>query len=167
MQKIQEMWVQSLGGQDPQEEEMATHSSILTGRISYTEELVWLQSKGSKRIGHDWSNWAHTWLCKIKLCVLQVHEYIYVCVCVRLFLYKNLWSNNMIGKLFWIVFWQKEGEIQMWPGNVNEVDEMLITHTNLETMSSFFCYFIPEILSFTVSFSWCDIIYPVSSYCVE
>ena len=97
------------------------------------------------------------------VCITSTWIHICMCVCARLFLYKNLWSNNMIGKLFWIVFWQKEGEIQMWPGNVNEVDEMLITYTNLETMSSFFCYFIPEILSFTVSFSWCDIIYPVSS----
>ena len=29
MQKTQEMWAQSLGGEDPLEEEMATHSSIL------------------------------------------------------------------------------------------------------------------------------------------
>ena len=33
-----ETWVQSLGGEDPLEEEMATHSSILAWRIPWTEE---------------------------------------------------------------------------------------------------------------------------------
>ena len=35
---MQETWVQSLGWEDPQEEEMATHSSILARRLSWTEE---------------------------------------------------------------------------------------------------------------------------------
>ena len=35
---MQEMWVQSLGWEDSLEEEMATHSSILLGEISWTEE---------------------------------------------------------------------------------------------------------------------------------
>ena len=36
---MQENWVQSLGGEDPLEKEMATHSSILAWRIPWTEEL--------------------------------------------------------------------------------------------------------------------------------
>ena len=36
--RLQEMWVQSLGCEDPLEEEMATHSSILTWEIPQTEE---------------------------------------------------------------------------------------------------------------------------------
>ena len=47
MQKMQEMQVQSLGQEDPQEEGMATHSSILTWRMSWTEEPGRLQSMGS------------------------------------------------------------------------------------------------------------------------
>ena len=35
---IQEVWIQSLGCDDPLEEEMATHSSILAWRIPWTEE---------------------------------------------------------------------------------------------------------------------------------
>ena len=35
---MQEMWVSSLDGEDPLEEEMATHSSILAWRIPWTEE---------------------------------------------------------------------------------------------------------------------------------
>ena len=43
----------TLGQQDPLEEEMVTHSSILTWEISETEEPGGLQSMGSQRVGHD------------------------------------------------------------------------------------------------------------------
>ena len=42
----QEMWIQSLGWEDPLEEAMATHSNILAWRIPLTEELGGLQSIG-------------------------------------------------------------------------------------------------------------------------
>ena len=50
---MQETWVQSLGWEDPLEEEMATHSSILAWKIPWTEEPGGLQSMGLQRIGHD------------------------------------------------------------------------------------------------------------------
>ena len=50
---MQEMQVRSLGGEDPLEEGMATHSSILAWRIPGTEEPGGLQSMGSQRVGHD------------------------------------------------------------------------------------------------------------------
>ena len=50
---MQEMLVQSLGWEDPLEEEMATHSSILAWTIPWTEELGGPQSMGSQRVGHD------------------------------------------------------------------------------------------------------------------
>ena len=40
-------------GEDPLEEGMATHSSILAWRIPWTEESGWLQSMGLQRVGHD------------------------------------------------------------------------------------------------------------------
>ena len=43
---MQETWVQSLGQKDPLEKGMATHSSILTWRIPWTEEPDGLQSMG-------------------------------------------------------------------------------------------------------------------------
>ena len=46
-------WVQSLGMEDPLEEETATHASILTRRISWTEETGGLQSIGVQRAGHE------------------------------------------------------------------------------------------------------------------
>ena len=42
------------------EEGMVTHSSILVWRIPWTEELGRLQSIGSQRVRHDWSDLAHT-----------------------------------------------------------------------------------------------------------
>jgi len=46
--EIQEMWVQSLGPEDPLEEEMATHSSILAWEIQWTEEPGRLESMESQ-----------------------------------------------------------------------------------------------------------------------
>ena len=47
MQETEDMWVQSLGQEDPLENEMATHSSIFTWKILWTEEPGGLQSMGS------------------------------------------------------------------------------------------------------------------------
>ena len=49
---LQETWVQSLGKEDPLEKEMATHSSILAWRTSWTEESGRLKEWGH-RVGHD------------------------------------------------------------------------------------------------------------------
>ena len=45
--------VRFLGGEDPLEKEMATHSSTLAWKIPWTEEPGKLQSMGSQRVGHD------------------------------------------------------------------------------------------------------------------
>ena len=51
---VQETWVQSLGWEDPLEEEMAIHSSTLAWKFPWTEEPGRLQSMGSQRVGHDY-----------------------------------------------------------------------------------------------------------------
>ena len=51
---MKETWVRSAGREDPLEEGMATHSSILAWRVPWTEEPGGLQSMESKRAGHDW-----------------------------------------------------------------------------------------------------------------
>ena len=48
-----ETWVQPLGWEDPLEEGMVAHSSILAWRIPTEKEPGWLQSMGSQRVGHD------------------------------------------------------------------------------------------------------------------
>ena len=50
------MWetrVQSLGGKDPLEKEMAIHASTSAWKIPWAEEPGRLQSMGSQRVGHD------------------------------------------------------------------------------------------------------------------
>ena len=49
MQKTEKMWAQSPG----QEEGMATHCSVLTRRIPWTEDPGGLQSTGPQGVGHD------------------------------------------------------------------------------------------------------------------
>ena len=50
-----ETWVWSLGWEDPLEESMATHSSILALRTPWTEEPGELQSMGFQRVGYNWA----------------------------------------------------------------------------------------------------------------
>ena len=50
---VQETQVRSLGWEDPLEEEMATHSSILARKIPWTEEPGGLESMGLQRVEHD------------------------------------------------------------------------------------------------------------------
>ena len=56
---MQEMWVRSLGREDPLEKEMSTHSSILAWRIPRSKEPDSQESMGSQRVRHDWLH-AHT-----------------------------------------------------------------------------------------------------------
>ena len=54
---MQEMWVWSPGQEDPLEEKMATHSSILTWKIPWTEEPGRLQFMGSQTVRYGWSDY--------------------------------------------------------------------------------------------------------------
>ena len=51
--EMQETWIQSLSQEDPLEEGMATHSSILAWEIPWTEQPGGLQSLGLQRVGHN------------------------------------------------------------------------------------------------------------------
>ena len=55
------MWVKSLGQEDPLEEDMANHSSMLAWEIPWKEEPGGLWSMGLQRDGHDWGNLACTY----------------------------------------------------------------------------------------------------------
>ena len=57
---MQETWIRSLGQEDLLKKGMATHSSILTWRIPWTEEPGGLQSVESQGIGHICRLWGHT-----------------------------------------------------------------------------------------------------------
>ena len=67
MQETQETWVQPLGQEEPLEEDMATHSSILAWRIPWTEEpdglpSMRLQRGGAhlKRLSSSSTLWGYT-----------------------------------------------------------------------------------------------------------
>ena len=47
------MQFQFLSQEDPLEEDITTHSSILAWRIPWTEDPAWLLSMGSQRVGND------------------------------------------------------------------------------------------------------------------
>ena len=70
--EMQETWVQPLGREDPPEEGMATHPSILAWRISWTEEPGRLLSIGLQRVRHNWSNLA----CTLTICSLGERTFI-------------------------------------------------------------------------------------------
>ena len=53
MQETQKARVQSLGWEDPLEEDMATHSNILAWEIPWTKEPGGLQSMGLQRVTQD------------------------------------------------------------------------------------------------------------------
>ena len=55
MQEPRYMCIRSLGREDALEEEMATHCSILTWKIAWTQKPGWLQPMGSQRVRHDWA----------------------------------------------------------------------------------------------------------------
>ena len=53
MEEMQETWVQALSQEDPLENGMAIHSSILAWKVPWAEEPGGLQSWGLQRTGHD------------------------------------------------------------------------------------------------------------------
>ena len=56
VKRLPTMWetrLESLGGEDPLEKEMATHSTTLAWKIPWTEKPGRLQSMGLQRVRHD------------------------------------------------------------------------------------------------------------------
>ena len=68
------------------EEGMATHSSILTWRISWTEKPGWLQSMGLQRIRHDWTT---------KHSTAYTHIYFQIYVCIYTYIYTLIFKKYL------------------------------------------------------------------------
>ena len=66
---MQETWVRSLGGEDPLEKGMATHSRILAWRIPWTEEPGGLQSMGTEKMWTRLS--AHPFINLLDICIFS------------------------------------------------------------------------------------------------
>ena len=60
MQETQETWIWSLGWKDSLQEEMVTHSSVLTRTIPWIANPGRLQATELQRVGHDWAHSEHT-----------------------------------------------------------------------------------------------------------
>ena len=71
---MQETWARFLGQEDPLEEGMATHSSILARKMLWTEERGGLQSMGLQRVRHDWSDWPRTYQAYLTLGLIVVNH---------------------------------------------------------------------------------------------
>ena len=80
---MEETWVWSLAGEDPLEEGMASHSSILARRTPWTEELGGLQSMRSQTVRHNWSDLA------------RMHTFLPVSLCSK-DVYYMLWTQHVI-----------------------------------------------------------------------
>ena len=76
------MQVQSLGQEDPLEKSMEIHSSILAWRIQWTKEPSGLQSIGSQRVRHEWSD-------------LATHTHIAALECLANFCGTMMWISCM------------------------------------------------------------------------
>ena len=80
-----ETWVQSLGQEDPLEKEMAPHSSTLAWKIPWTEEPGGLQSRGSQRVGNDYTTNAHVH----KTSAVKALLFVFLMYCVILYCLKS------------------------------------------------------------------------------
>ena len=54
---MKETWVQTLGQEDPLEKDMAANSSTLAWKTPWVEEPGGLETIGSQRVGHNFSDW--------------------------------------------------------------------------------------------------------------
>ena len=85
-----------LGWEDSLEEDLATHSTILAWRISWTEKPGRLQSMGLQRVGHDWAT-EHVYICmhakSLLLCVVisYTHTYINIYICTHIYI--NIYTH--------------------------------------------------------------------------
>ena len=117
---MQETWDRSLGWEDPLEKEMATHSSILAWRISWTQEPGGLQSIGSQRVRHNWGNGKEcsnyftialiSHARKVMLKILQARLQQYVNHELQAGFRKGRWTRDQNANICWII--EKAGEFQ-------------------------------------------------------
>ena len=113
----QETWVWFLGWEDPLEKEMATHSSILSWKISWRETSGRLQSMGSQRVRHDWVH-AH----------IHTHTHTHTHTHSQI----SAGSSLVVGKInifilffFWDFFHQQSG----WPLVFRDINEGIPLYT--------------------------------------
>ena len=139
-QEMQETWVRSLGWEDPLEEEMVVHSSILAWKIPWTEEPGELLSTGSQSVRHNWTqSYKRTDYCSCVNCFLPLLWLFFSSFFPAVF-HKDLlgcfwWWYTLI--LFSLYFWIYARSFSPWSShkislsykNLFEADNNLISIT--------------------------------------
>ena len=87
------MWLPPLGRGDPLEKGMATHSRVLAWRIPWTKEPGRLQSIGSQRIRHNWSDLTQWLIYFVYLLKEAACSFIAPCYCFPHFFFIYFWSG--------------------------------------------------------------------------
>ena len=88
---MQKAWVWSLSQEDPLEDGMATHSSILAWRVPWTEEPCWLQSKSCKE--SDTTEWlVHTHM-HTRACT-RAHTHMHTRACTRTHVHTRMCAHT-------------------------------------------------------------------------
>ena len=118
------------------EKEMATHSSVLAWRIPGTGEPGELPSKGSHRIGHDWSDLvaaaaAMTMMLSIFLCVYSS----FVCL-----LWRNIYSDQLQIFQFYLLVLSCEHSLYIL--DTRPLSDVLFANIISHLMSCFFTFLI-------------------------
>ena len=82
---MRETWVWSLGREDPQEKEMATHISPLAWKIRWMEEPGRLQSTEFQRVRHDWATSLSFFLHDLLMHKIEIDKILQI-ICKTLYL---------------------------------------------------------------------------------
>ena len=107
MQEAQETWVQPLDWDNPLEEKLATHFSILAWEIPWTEEAGGLQSMGSQRMRHDWA-------CIYIYIYIYTHTHTHTHINTYIHIYRTMWRD------YWYqIYGIREGFLEVKIANGN------------------------------------------------
>ena len=145
------MWVRSLGREDPLEEGMAMHSSIVAWRISWTGELGGLQSIEPPRVGHDWSDLTrvrahnthtHTHTQSYSLCGWLVRPMVFSwgwigtprgCLTLLRYLWFSYLGNGLAPGIYWIEPIDAVKHAIIWDAPVTKLSMLKPQRAEIET----------------------------------
>ena len=152
------MGARSLSWEDPLEEGMPTHSSIFAWRIPWTEKPGDLQSIGSQRVGHDWSDLAHVHM-QLQLCKhYSFFSYLLFLLLFILALFTSLIFVSLVVLLFfliimWFYLFSLEHHAFVFISEIissmTSISTLNLIH-RLSFLSLFFCSFLILISKFTI-----------------
>ena len=133
MQETQELWIRYLGWENPLEEEVATHFSILAWQVPWTGEPGRLQSKGLQRVAHDWTTKPE-----------QKDKHVFAFICMKWPLVTQI-INRLKYPAFYIVF-PLRYSMDIWNLTFLKKNSQFYAQTLLHSISAkiFTIYFIAQ-----------------------